>query len=438
MTKEDARSVLGKEVDELLSERQSDLFHRCINRKALLWLQAALDEEKIAWVQASESGFRYCTMDKFSIPGETRLIVLDATSSKEELRALFGREFNLLNVNVAWEGKRIHIKRGLSKSKKAGFTDEQFKKHSKLIRALIPPDTKEWLLCTHKSDAKKTLERIQEAIPEIAWVSSYYFAGRGINKYENVDGVFCFGLSIYNPDEYNEYAAFLFPDDPGQQIKWIEEQNTAEIYQKAHRARFARHPGKTLIIEGYNWPKVFRKSDEVIDLTRSGDSTARATEIAIEIIREVDFFDKTLAALFGIGVKGDESKIKLIRESFEGIFKLLPPIEEKSMKSYPLLYRLYIRVDTTSDRPTILPNRNSYLNLLLSLQDKTGAKPFGVKLPLWRNAGTGASGNIELAKKFYRELSEIVLRARIEFQLPGEGDFSLKNAEDEVSLLRCA
>jgi len=438
ITKEETIPVLSKEIDELLSERQFDLFRRGIDRKALLWLDAALHEEKMAWVRASESGVRYCTVDKFSLPDKARIIVLDATSSKKELKALFGRDFNLLNLNVGWEGIRIHIKHGMGKTKKAMLTEVQFKKHCKLIKKYIPPDSKTWLLCTHKADEERSLKWIQEAIPEVTWLSTHYFSGRGENKFEHVDGVYCFGLSIHNPDAYNENAAYLFPDDPGQQIRWIEAQNTAEIYQKAHRARFVRYPGKTLIIEGHHWPTIFGKPDKVIDLTRSGDSTARATEIALEIFDVTGFFDKTVAALFGIGVKGDEARIKSVREFFDGIFKCPPLSKEKAKKSYPLLYSLYIKVGTTSEPPIILPKRNSYQNLLLSLRDKTGDKPFQVRLPLWKNAWTGATGSIVSAQAFYQELSDIASRAGLEFGLPSKGDVRRKVAEEEVPVLRCA
>ena len=429
ITKEETIPVLSKEIDELLSERQFDLFRRGIDRKALLWLDAALHEEKMAWVRASESGVRYCTVDKFSLPDKARIIVLDATSSKKELKALFGRDFNLLNLNVGWEGIRIHIKHGMGKTKKAMLTEVQFKKHCKLIKKYIPPDSKTWLLCTHKADEKRSLKWIQEAIPDVEWLSSHYFAGRGENKFEHVDGVYCFGLSIHNPDEYNEYAAFLFPDNPGQQIRWVEAQNTAEIYQKAHRARFVRYPGKTLIIEGHHWPAIFGEPDKVIDLTRSGDWFDEVKEKAFAAFDAVGFFDRIVAALLGIGIKGDELKLEKIRKGFE-------KIPEEALRVSLPLYKHIKRVGTPSST-VVLPKRDNYKDLLLWIQSKRGAGPFEAKLPHWGHTWCRAVGDMKTAAAFYEEISKAATTSGIDLLLPGTGDFR-SGVEEEKPFLRCA
>jgi hypothetical protein len=430
LTKEDARSILGKEVDKMLSERQWDLFRDGINRRSLLWIQAALDDGRCAWIQASKSEeTRYSTLEKHCLPREISFIVLDATASQEELKALFGRDFNLLNLNVGWEGIRIHIKHGMGKTKKAMLTEVQFKKHCKLIKKYIPPDSKTWLLCTHKADEKRSLKWIQEAIPDVEWLSSHYFAGRGENKFEHVDGVYCFGLSIHNPDEYNEYAAFLFPDNPGQQIRWVEAQNTAEIYQKAHRARFVRYPGKTLIIEGHHWPAIFGEPDKVIDLTRSGDWFDEVKEKAFAAFDAVGFFDRIVAALLGIGIKGDELKLEKIRKGFE-------KIPEEALRVSLPLYKHIKRVGTPSST-VVLPKRDNYKDLLLWIQSKRGAGPFEAKLPHWGHTWCRAVGDMKTAAAFYEEISKAATTSGIDLLLPGTGDFR-SGVEEEKPFLRCA
>lgn len=421
VTKGEARSILGPEVEKLLSRGHYMLHQDFINRYELLWLKEALDEKKIAWFKVEKCRQMAITchsIEKLSIPKKTRIIVLDATATKEELKAIFDRDFNVLQLRVQWEGKRIFLKRSLGQEKKRKMTDAQFEKNAVKIREHIPPDTQKWLLCTHKSDKKQTLARIKSAIPQIEWRASHYFADRGKNSYEDSDGVFCYGIPIFNPDFKQEQAALLFPDDLSRQLRWIDEQNTAELYQKVHRARFVRHPGKTLIVEGHHWPPILGEPVQIIDLTRSSDSFVEAFERVCAAYKTLGFFDKLIAAVLRIGIKGEESKIQNIREKVEEIFQ---KIGKSDLGAYRPLYKFYKSLYTLPSSPIFLSGRNLWANLLSLSLNEMGSGMFRINLRDW-HAWTNAVGDMKAAGEFYAELSRAAVAFEVALAVPGSED----------------
>jgi len=414
---EEERTVLRMEVENLLSRSQYDLYDRRINRKALLWLDAALHDNQVAWIQATKDSANPITLNfirKWSLPKKTRLVVLDATTSNEELTALFDRDFDLLNLHVAWTGTRIHINHAMGKRKKLATTDEQFARRAAVLKGLISEPCMKWLVCTHKADKDKTLKRLKEHLPEIEWSSSHYFAERGRNEYETMDGVFAYGLPIWNPTEMHEFAACLFPGDVKQQLRWVQQQNDAELYQKVHRIRMVRHPGKTVIVEGHRWPPILGRPDKVIDLTRSPESSLTYLELALPVFDALGFFDLQIAALVGIATTKTASKIAEVRAALEPVLAAAVHTSEEHGKVYHPLLKLLIKVDTPEVR--IFSTRNQYKFLLSGIRSWTGADFFEVKLPAWGHSWSYGIGSITKAEDFYRGLSEIAAKAGLDMK----------------------
>jgi hypothetical protein len=405
VSKAEARRIAMSDIASLLP-RQWDLYDEGVNRSALLWLEAAVGDESLAWVEIrrdAKSPIQFQRLHRWTIPNETKVTVLDATATHAELKALFRREFDLLSINVAWEGRRVWLNQGMGKTRAPKLTETELTKRIEATLRYVPPDARRGLLVTHKNIEKAATGILQKIRPCIKWQSTHYFASRGLNSFEDAEVVICLGVPVKSPVGSSEEAAVLFPDDHSQQRRWMKEQNEAELYQSAHRARFVRNPGRTLIVMGHYWPfELLGRPDMVEDRRRKGGKSEEALERALTLYDALGFFTKELAALVGIGMEKDRPKLETIQE---GVFNMMKGLNDLGrLRAYHLLYRLYIRVDKPT--PLLYSSPNFWTTLLAAIREKRGGTgTLSVGLTHWGLAWSHGVGAVDAARTWQEELS---------------------------------
>lgn len=424
ISKERARLLLAEQLKFLLESSQMALMYEGINMTALQWLAVAVGEG-IAWVHAnvtkSTKHLSFMRMFKHHLPERTKLTVLDATSSREELWAIFGREFHLTEIHVRWMGRRVWVRQSMGKLKTSRMLEKDIKRHLSRLVEQLPPEVSRALLITHMPIEEKAIEILKALRPDIVWDSTHYFASRGLNAFQSVQAVLCFGTPVLSPGAAFDLAATLFPDDFQQQVQWVQHQNESELYQCAHRARFVRNPGRTLIVMGHYWPEhLLGKPDLVVDKRQNqhSENPKRALERALLAYDALGFFTKEVAAWVGIGMKRDEEKVRQTREALKTFiaeiqdFQLAGDEGSCGSGGYPsFIYNIYIKLGTPEWDQLLLSSHHQFWSKLLAEMERQrpGAGRLSVRLPCWGNRNfTHALGTIEAVRFWTQAFTEFV------------------------------
>jgi hypothetical protein len=184
----------------------------------------------------------------------------------------------------------------------------------------------------------------------------------------------------------------------------MQQQNDAELYQCAHRARFVRNLGRTLIVVGQYWPThLLGNPDVTIDKRRNGDSSRAALDRALGFYDQAGFFTKETAALFGVGAKRDAEKINALRESFlSGMNSMLNAGKEVPDSLREIVERVK---EASQDAPLLFTDKNWWTNLLQQMRrHRPGIGELSVKLADWGKTWSKGLGSVEAAQRFYGEL----------------------------------
>jgi hypothetical protein len=415
-TKAAARAALAPDLRFLSDWPQLRLYEEGINLRALSWLSAAAGGA-VAWIQVNHKNkarpISFQLLSRARIPETIPLTVLDATASEDELCALFQRRFDLLDLQVDWEGLRIWIRQGMGKGKTQGLDDGQIRKYLKFAVAQLPANCSLALLVTHKGIEDRALKIVQELRPGVLWESTHYFASRGLNTFEACSAVLCFGVPTLNPENTADLACYLFPDDPVRQGEWIQYQSEAELYQCVHRARFVRNRGRTLIVMGQYWPEhLLGKPDQTFDgrKGRTSDGTLERMKLAVDrvlpLLDLLGFFTKETAAWIGIGYRDDQEKIRQTRWALHEMRLRLEGKESIEVYQHPL--SILRQADTPEyDNLFVFGRRNFWTELLEELElRRPGTGRLPVKLPTWGNRNwTYAVGSTAAARAWVNNLA---------------------------------
>jgi hypothetical protein len=442
ITRREAREALGRDIEGLLAQNHSELYRNHVNRNALTWLAAALNESDLCWISVGEDRkkpIRFERIKHWTIPESIRLTILDATADPLELSALFGRAFDLLKLNVSWEGSRIWLRQSMYKSKAEKLTVDQIRGYMEAIAKKVPETATRGLLVTHQKVEKRALSALRAECPEIEWQCTHYHASRGLNAYEKCEVVVCFGVPGIQPTASYDNASALFPDRPEYWDPWRIHLNNAELYQSVHRARFVRNPGRTLIIMGHYWPEyLLGKPDYTKDRRRKGHSFKEAVERAQEFLNDFGFFTKETAAFIGIGMEKDEGKIGRIMAPIRRIAEALdaaPPstVERKRGVSSFFINNI-LRVKNPSNL-ILSANNNWWTELIRQLGGGQPDVPdLSVKLPDWGHTWSHGVGSISKAEKFYTELAELAKQCGIEMTGFNPANWRAGSVVEEVAV----
>ncbi len=314
ITKEEALNFCGHALTHLETMPLAYLYERDIPLIAVNWLKAALGDA-VAYLEIRNSGKAvFVNMVKEKVDPNSKIILLDATIDYDEARYIFDREFDTVDINVPWVGRRIHIRTGMGivKTKDMAKKKDMAQLTQALETAAYYLDNSQNLyLATYKHHEKQCGRIMRKILPSTKVLTGHYGAIRSSNKYENCDSAILFGTLRLPPDARLDAAAMIFPDNPSQQERWMLHKQYEEPYQNAHRLRLIRNPGRTIIIVDREWPEyLLGKPDVVIPIRSTKTKIGKAVERALEFISEHLELSKDDCHKIGIGPQKDELKIK--------------------------------------------------------------------------------------------------------------------------------
>ena len=314
ITKEEAGKLCEHALSHLEIMSATFLFERDVPLTAINWLKAALGDA-VAYLEIKETGKAFFVhMVKEKVDPKSEIILLDATVDYEEARYMFDREFDTADINVPWEGKRIHILTGMgiTKTKDLAKNKDIAQLTQALDTAAFYLDNSHSLyLATYKHHEKECGRIMAEILPSTTVLTGHYGAIRSSNRYEDCDSAILFGALRLPPDARIDAAAMIFPDDPVRQERWILHKQYEEPYQNAHRLRLIRNPGRTVIMFDREWPTyLLGEPDLVIPIRSTNTKIGKAVERALAYIAKNLELRKEDCRIIGIGLQENKDKIK--------------------------------------------------------------------------------------------------------------------------------
>jgi len=322
ITKDEAVNLCDNALTHLEIMPVTYLYERDVPVIAINWLKAALGDA-VAYVEIRDNGkAAFVHMVKEKVDPESTIILLDATIDYDEARYMFDREFDVVDINVPWVGRRIHIKTGMGivKTKDIARKKDIAQLTQALETAAYYLDNSQSLyLATYKHHEQQCGRIMRQILASTAVLTGHYGAIRSSNKYENCDSAILFGTLRLPPDARLDAAAMIFPDDPARQERWMLHKQYEEPYQNAHRLRLIRNPGRTVIIVDREWPEyLLGKPDVVIPIRSTNTKIGKAVERALKFIAEHFELSKEGCATIGVGSQKDELKIKAEYDGLRG------------------------------------------------------------------------------------------------------------------------
>jgi len=405
MSKDIVKDTLSDDITGLLDMPELQFYHGRINMTALNWLCAATGDG-VAWVQADTRGanghISFSTSQFLALPRSIPVTVLDATIDMPEIESLLGRRFEALDARVGWEAKRVFIRQGVGKVRLGRMGDTALAKLMKDAVRHVPEDAKKALIITFLRDEKRVLKIAKKQKPGIEWVSTHWFASRGLNVFEDCDAVICIGTPTHSPGATADLAALLFPENVAEQERWRRRQDTNELVQGVHRLRFARYPGKTLIVAGRHWPGELGEEPDADDRRRGGshcsdykDLAKRAAERLLPIFDATGFLTKELAEVGGVFEKSRIQKAEKAERAYVAEF-----IAKEFVGTPNNIYRYKEFLQNN----LLLPDRNHWPEILARIESlRPGCGRLEVKAA-GRGRPSRGLGTVDAARKFFEAL----------------------------------
>ena len=314
VSKEEAGKMCEHALTHLETMPAIFLFERDIPLTAVNWLKAAIGDG-VAYLEIRDTGKAFFVhLVKEKVDPKAEIILLDATIDYEEAKYMFDREFDTVDINVPWEGRRIHIRTGMgiTKTKDMAKSGNKVQLTQTLEIAASHLDNPQRLyLATYKHHEIECGRIMGEILPSTTVLTGHYGAIRSSNRYEDCDSAILFGALRLPPDARIDAAAMLFPSDPDRQERWILHKQYEEQYQNAHRLRLIRNPGRTVIIVDREWPAyLLGEPDLVIPIRSTNTKIGRAVERALDYIMENLELSKEGCSKIGVGFQEDKDKIE--------------------------------------------------------------------------------------------------------------------------------
>ena len=226
-------------LSKLGSLSQRELYEKGVNLNAIHWLKGLISDRHYSYLSISKKdaalfAVKYLTPLGYS---STPLKILDATGNREIAERLTQRKIKLVRVDVDWKSHRIHIHNNTSRSTLRFTKDSDLRRI--LEMALKEMSATNILLVTYKF-LKERVKRLCETIDPTKEYKLFHFSGsRGINEYEDCDGVILLGLPYSNLDSSWQDAHILFPHKRDEALResWVDLCMNRELIQVIHRIR---------------------------------------------------------------------------------------------------------------------------------------------------------------------------------------------------------
>ena len=196
VSKEEAGKLCDHALTHLEIMPAAHLFEKDIPLTAINWLKAALGDS-VAYLEIRDTGkavFVYMVKEK--VDPKSIIVLLDATIDYEEARYMFDRQFDTVNINVPWKGKRVHIPTGMgiTKTKDIAKNGDTVYLTKILETAASYLDNPQNLyLATYKHHEQQCGRIMGQILPSTAVLTGHYGAIRSSNRYEDCDSAILFG-----------------------------------------------------------------------------------------------------------------------------------------------------------------------------------------------------------------------------------------------------
>lgn len=319
IAKEEAARLCDPALRQLQILPAEYLYERDVRLVTTAWLKAALSDS-VAYLEIRDNGKSALVhMVREKIDPKCRIMLLDATIDYDEAKFIFDREFDTIDINVPWEGRRVHIRTGMgiTKTKDIAKSNDtaQLSKALKSAASYLE-NSQNLYLATYKHHEQLCGRIMREILPGTTVLTGHYGAIRSSNRYEACDSAILFGTLRVPPESRLDAAAMLFPNDPDSQDRWMLHKDYEEVYQNAHRLRLIRNPGRTIIIVDREWPAyLLGEPDLVVQVKSSRTKIGRAVERALSYIAE--YLELSKEKCYKIGIGSQEEEI-IIRREYEG------------------------------------------------------------------------------------------------------------------------
>jgi hypothetical protein len=302
-----------------------DLYLEGVNLNAVHWLYAFTRPTyfKNAWFDVDltrADGYVSYQMNELLKLPDIPITILDATGSLQENEALFGRELELLEVNVGWKGTGVWLRKKLGQKEMRKLSEasiEQMVRED--ILEHIPAGARTGFLVTMKDREELVLDILKKLTPTIAWKSTYFWGARGLNDFEDCDVGLAFGFTYKHVGSLEDDSRTIFKDNLEARKQWEKVQNVNEHAQADHRLRLVRNPGRTLIVYGPIYPTELLGPYTVFeDYYDTGEFTSveLAAERVLDFIDKFGFCSKTYCLMMGIGRREELDKMSYLQECF--------------------------------------------------------------------------------------------------------------------------
>lgn len=292
-----------------------------VNMLAVEWLRAALDGRGgyVCCKPDPTSPITYCWL-RNSAPtpedfGGFRVVALDATGDPAELKALFGREFKVVDAAVTPPpGRRVWIQRALGKVKAKGKAENDPRylvDRLKEAAAHLAAADKKVLIVTHMAVEAAVLEAARKLFPKRTWDATHHGNARGLNAWEHFDAVIALGHLTPPRPAVHDLELAVFGADKAARDQWYSDLGRRDLIQSTARVRPVL-TGRTVIVSASIWPwESLGAPTTTIDGRRRGGTKSKTEEAygrLLPLAKEHGLVFSEMAEVVGVFIEGNEAR----------------------------------------------------------------------------------------------------------------------------------
>ncbi len=386
-------AFFDQHAEEKASTWQKRLLKERVDLAALAWWKIALGEARgRAYVRVSNKDKPHVSYRALTIatpPATCRLVNLDATADPAEMRALFGRDFRVVDARVTPPaGSRfVHVQVAMGKYKTAGAEDKLLEKYLGQAISYLRPGDKKVLLATHMAAQDRLLAMAKRLAPDRTWAAMHHWAGRGVNAWEDFDAQIVLGTPTPNRSALLDREMALFDGDMAARDAWFTGLSYRDLVQTTARTRPVLRP-RTVVVVGRHWPaQSLGAPSFVVDARRKGgaaEAEEEAYRVLVALAEKFGVIFHDLAASAGIFLDTDRAGLADWEERWRPAYQGETPLGFVLTQIKNTLNTVRTNSDPLSP---ILINRRSWSALLARVAADTGLPALEYKPRAGHGAG---------------------------------------------------
>ncbi|MFH0925083.1 MAG: hypothetical protein V1872_05535 [bacterium] len=300
-------------IDEL-TKKKKEIYAQGVNLKSIHWLTGFISDEIFSFMEVTSRGLiSFKTKHISYVPYKNVPIkILDATGDKNTAEALLKRPFQELRLDVKWEANLTHV---ITNTSRRVLTNAKEKDFERLLNEVVPLISTDKVLVVTYQFLKDTILRICNQIaPDKKFLFHHFQGPRGINDFEDCNGVIVIGFPYPAINSCWQDAHILFADKKDEEIKdqWITASAIWELAQVTHRIRPVNKKRVEIVIVNNFLPSSFPNADKIIDKTRDENWLEKSVKLLDPLVKRFGFLNPDIGFLAGVYPKEKET----IAESF--------------------------------------------------------------------------------------------------------------------------